>query len=273
MKIIQRSKEIFKKLIFCYSITQNLPSFFTLIWHSKLYRFRKNSPKYRILYNKYFKISLSLFPDKKIFIRTYAGDIDIFYEIFFKKVYEFPEMQMNNPTIIDAGANVGFGTLYFLFKKPEATIYCIEPDADNFAFLKKNLQSEIKKGQVMPVMAALTDKDGYVNLQSRRFKYNTEIAKAFSPDEKTVIGYKVQSFLKKYDITKAGLFKIDIEGAEENIFTENVSWLQHTENVIIEFHSERCEKICFEKFESQKFNFIPHRIMKDTKVFLFAKND
>ncbi|HET7117603.1 MAG TPA: FkbM family methyltransferase [Hanamia sp.] len=271
MKIIQRSKEIFKKLIFCYSITQNLSSFFILIWQTKLYRFRKNSPKYRALYNKYFKISLSLFPDKKTFIRTYAGDIDIFYEIFFKKVYELPEMKMNNPLIIDAGANVGFATLYFLFKMPDAIIYCVEPDADNFAFLKRNLQSEIKKDRVMPVMAALTDKDGYVNLQSRVFKYNTEIAKEFVPNEKTVIGYKVQSFLKKYDIRKTDLFKIDIEGAEENIFKEDISWLKNTANVIIEFHSEVSKKTCLEKLESQKFKCIPHRARKDTEVFFFTK--
>ncbi|HUZ61735.1 MAG TPA: FkbM family methyltransferase [Hanamia sp.] len=272
MKIIQRSKEAFNKLIFCYSITQNFSSFFALAWYTKLFRFRRNSPKYKTLYNKFFKISLSLFPGKKIFIRTYAGDIDIFYEIFFKKVYELPEIKMDNPLIIDAGANVGFAALYFLNKMPDATIYCIEPDGDNFAFLEKNLQSEIEKGQAMPVLAGLTGQDGYVNLKSSILKYNTGISKEFVSKEKRVIAYSVESFLKKYFIRKADLLKIDIEGSEENIFKDDISWLQNTANVLIEFHSERIKKICLEKFESQKFIYIPHQKRENTEVFFFTKS-
>lgn len=272
MKIIERSKEVFNKLIFCYSITQNLSSFFVLAWYTKLYRFRRNSPKYKTLYNKYFKISLSLFPDKKIFIRTYAGDIDIFYEIFLKKVYELPAMKMNNPLIIDAGANVGFATLYFLYKMPDATIYCIEPDEDNFAFLKKNLQSEIEKGQTRPVLAALTNKDGFVNLKSSVLKYNTEISEEFVSKEKIVTAYSIESFLKKNFIRKTDVFKIDIEGSEENIFEDDISWLQNTANVIIEFHSERIRRMCQGKLESQMFTCVPHPNRKNTEVFLFTKS-
>ena len=272
MKITERSKEVFNKWVFCYSITQNLSSFFALIWYTKLYRFRRNSPKYKTLYNKYFKISLSLFPDKKIFIRTYAGDIDIFYEIFFKKVYELPAMKMNNPLIIDAGANVGFAALYFLYKMPDATIYCIEPDGDNFAFLEKNLQSEIDKGQAMPVLAALTNKNGFVNLKSSILKYNIRISEEFVSKEKTVTAYSIESFLKKNFIRKTDIFKIDVEGSEENIFKDDISWLQNTANVIIEFHSERIRKMCQGKLESQMFTYVPHPNRKNTEVFLFTKN-
>ena len=272
MKIIHRSKEAFDKLIFCYSITQNLFSFFALIWYTKLYRLRKNSLKYRNLYGKYFKISLSLFPGKKIFIRTYAGDIDIFYEIFLKKVYEIPEMKINHPLIIDAGANVGFAALYFLLKMPDATIYCIEPDTDNFAFLEKNLQYEIDKGQVIPVLGALAEKDGKVNLTSKPLKYNICVAEELVPNGKTVTAYTIESFLAKRLISKIDLFKIDIEGSEENIFKGDISWLQKTTNVIIEFHSERIRRLCQEKLKSEKFIYQPHSARKNTEVFFFTKS-
>ncbi len=90
MKILSRIKEGVDKLIFCYSATKNFSSFLKLIWFTKLYRFRKKSTKYREYQNKFFCICLVMFPSKKIFLRIYAGDIDIFYEIFYRKIYELP---------------------------------------------------------------------------------------------------------------------------------------------------------------------------------------
>ena len=136
MKIIHRLKEAWNKFIFCYTATKDLSSFLSLIWFTKLYRLRKRSLKYQNLQNKYFSISLTEFPGKKIFLRTYAGDIDFFYEIFYKKIYQLT-IELNKNMIIDAGANVGFAALFFLKQMPGATIYCIEPDPDNFIFLKK----------------------------------------------------------------------------------------------------------------------------------------
>ncbi len=270
--MINRLKEGIAKMVFCYGVTQNLSSFFALIWYTKLFRFRRNSPKYRTLYNRYFKISLSIFPDKKIYVRTYAGDIDIFYEIFFKKIYQLPEMEMDKPVIIDAGANVGFATLYFFHKMADATIYCIEPDADNFAFLKKNLQTEIEKGKAIPVLAALSDIDGPVSLKSSALKYNTKITEELVSDEIPVSAYHVGSFLKKYGIGKTDLFKMDMEGAEENIFKGDISWLHNTANVLIEFHSKEIQMMCLEKLESQRFTCLPHPNRESTEVFFFKKS-
>ncbi len=71
----------------------------------------------------------------------------------------------NREVIIDAGANVGFAALYFLHQLPGSIIYCIEPDPENFIFLRKNLQREIDRGIAKLFPAALSDKDGFLNLQ------------------------------------------------------------------------------------------------------------
>jgi len=272
MKTLNRIKEAIDKLIFCYTVTKNFSSFLKIIWFTKLYRFRKKSAKYTQSQNKFFCISLAMFPGKEIFLRIYGGDIDIFYEIFYKKIYELP-ITPNKQVIIDAGANVGFAALYFLHQMPGSLIYCIEPDPENFNFLHKNLLNEIGNGRVKLFLAAISDKDGFLNLQKSHFKYNTGVTKQRVENSVEVITYSVATFLKKFNIEKVNIFKMDIEGSEENIFETDVSWLSNVGELLIEFHSESIKKMCFEKIISQKFNFLHHSIRKNTDVFHFTSEE
>lgn len=270
MRVFQRLKEAWGKFLFCYSATNNFSSFLSLIWFTKLYRFRKKSTKYKKYQNKFFSISLTAFPDRDVFIRIYAGDMDIFYEIFYKKIYELPESP-EKCVIIDAGANVGFAALYFLHLMPGATIYCIEPDPDNFIFLQKNLKPEIESGKVKPVMAGLSGIDSFMNLRSSYLKYNTSLVGGGDEGSIRVATYSVATFMNQFNIDNAGLFKIDIEGSEENVFKGDISWLSNISEVIIEFHSKQIKKMCVEKFVSQGFNYLPHTNRKNTDVFHFKR--
>ena len=268
MKLLLRLKEAWNKLIFCYTATKGLSSFLSLVWFTKLYRLRKKSVKYQSLQNNYFSISLAAFPGKKLFLRTYAGDIDIFYEIFYKEIYQVPNI-LANCVVIDAGANVGFATLYFLKQMPDATIFCIEPDPDNFIFLQTNLKAEIESGKIKAIMAGLSDKDGVMNLEKNYLKYNSSLVEESTEDSIEVITYTVETFFKKFVPGSVDLFKIDIEGAEASIFKSDVSWLDNVDELLIEFHSEKIEKMCFEKLLSHHFYLEPQATRENTDVFLF----
>lgn len=271
MKGLHRFKEAWNKLVFCYTVTKGFRSFLSLIWFTKLYRLRKKSAKDKRYEDNYFSISLAAFPEKKICLRTYAGDIDIFYEIFYKEIYKL-DCITDNAVVIDAGANVGFAALYFLKQMPNATIYCIEPDPDNFICLQKNLKVELESGKIKAVLAGLSDKDGLMNLEKNSLKYNSSLVKTPSENSIEVITYSVDSFLKKFVVDKVDLFKIDIEGAEENIFESDTSWLSNVDEMLIEFHSEKIKRMCSEKLLSQNFYFKPQITRKNTDVFLFRKN-
>jgi FkbM family methyltransferase len=270
MKLLQRLKEAWNKFIFCYTATKGLSSFLSLLWFTKLYRLRKKSVKYQSLQNSYFSISLAAFPGKNFFLRTYVGDIDIFYEIFYKEIYKVCD-RLNKSLLIDAGANVGFAALYFLKRMPNATIYCVEPDPDNFIFLQKNLKAEIESGKIKAIMAGLSDKDGVMNLEKNYLKYNSSLVEESTEDSIEVITYTVETFFKKFVPGSVDLFKMDIEGAEESIFKSDVSWLDNVAELLIEFHSEKIEKMCFEKLLSHHFYLVPQAKQKDTDVFLFRK--
>ena len=272
MKVIHRLKEAWNKFIFCYAVTKDFSSFLSLVWFTKLYRLRKKSVKYKNYQNNYFSISLVAFPAKRIFIRTYAGDIDIFYEIFYKEIYQLPN-NLNKNLVIDAGANVGFAALFFLKLMPGATIHCIEPDPDNFTFLKKNLEAEIENGKVKLIMAGLSGSDGVMNLASNSLKYNSNLVELPVEDAVHVITYSAGTFLKTFVPGKVDLLKMDIEGAEESIFENDVSWLNNVDQLLIEFHSDKIKEMCFEKLQSKNFYFEPGVSRKNTDVFLFRKKE
>lgn len=271
MKIIQRLQEAWDKLIFCYTVTKNFSSFLSLVWFTKLYRLRKNSSKYQNLQDRYFSISLSAFPNKKVFLRNYAGDIDIFYEIFYKKIYQLPD-KLNKSLIIDAGANVGFAALFFLKQMPDATIYCIEPDPDNFIFLKKNLKTEIENDKIKLIMAGLSGKDGVMSLENNFFKYNSNLTQEPVEGAVRVITYKVETFLKTFVSGSVNLFKMDIEGSEESIFENDISWVNNVDELLIEFHSDKIKELCIGKLAIQNFHYIPQKSRQNTNVFLFRKS-
>ena len=271
MKILERLKEAWNKFVFCYSVTKNFSSFFSLIFFTKLYRLRKKSARYKNRPDDHFSISLAAFPGKKIFLRIYAGDIDIFYEIFYKEIYQLSDWLGKN-VIVDVGANVGFATLYFLKQMPNATIYCIEPDPDNFPFLQKNLKAELESGKVKIILAGLSDRDGFMSLERNVLKYNSRLVENASENLVEVITYSVESFFKKFVDGKIDLLKMDIEGTEERIFENDISWLSNVEELLIEFHSEEIKKLCFEKLRSKNFHFEPQIKRRDTDVFMFRKN-
>ena len=174
---------------------------------------------------------------RTIFLRTYNGDIDIFYEIFWKKIYAIsPGIFRSAKVIIDLGSNIGLSALYFLSISKPGRIICIEPDPGNFLMLSKNLSLEINAGKVSILNAAVMQHDGIVQFQTSRMNYNSKVVAEKADAE--VASVSMHTLLKMYKLGQVNLLKIDVEGAEEYIFAGDTSWLQYIENIIIEFHQE-----------------------------------
>jgi FkbM family methyltransferase len=69
-----------------------------------------------------------------------------------------------NDTVLDVGANIGYYTLILAsLVGPGGRVFAFEPDPDNFALLKKNIESNGYKNVVL-VNAALSDQPGTLKL-------------------------------------------------------------------------------------------------------------
>ncbi|MEP6749047.1 MAG: FkbM family methyltransferase [Bacteroidota bacterium] len=151
----------------------------------------------------------------EIFLRTYAGEIRMLYEIFLAEMYPLPgAVSFSNGVIVEAGANAGITALYFSSIFPTATIFCIEPAAMNISVLKMNLASAISSGKAHIIEAALYKKDQDVYLNNSGWAYNA------SMNEAGEIGTAIamNTFVEKNTLEKIDLLKAGIEGAENFIF-------------------------------------------------------
>lgn len=140
-------------------------------------------------------------------------------------------------TVLDVGAQVGLVSLYLGKKHPEINIIAYEPVPENFARLVRNLANNGVKN-VTAVNKAVTG-DGRqialtVNLQS-----NSGGASAFTSPDASCQSVMVESvtlgdILSRHE--KIKLLKIDVEGAEYEIFGSLNGELGKIQNIRGEFH-------------------------------------
>lgn len=248
--MLQRLTTALNKLFFCYRIAADTQTFFRLIINTKKYAFAKE--KKRKDQPVFYRLKLNN-EKKEIWLRTYAGDVAIFYEIFWKKTYVHNGIPWQKiRAIADLGANTGMSALYLGYQCKEATIYAIEPDEDNFELLTTNLADEILAAKLVPIRAAVLPEDGFATIQKSSKAYNTTIARE-STQGATVKAMNMRTLIKEMMINNIDLLKIDIEGWEEQLFSGDVAWLDNVTNVIMECHSEDIKHFCKEVLTNKGF--------------------
>ena len=188
-----------------------------------------------------------------IYLRTFSGDIRIFYEIFFEKIYAIPLFfDRKKAVIVDAGANIGMAGLYFSLAYPNALVYCIEPDAGNLQVLRKNLASFLSKGSVVLIEAALHETDGEVNLGGEGWSYNRAVVLS-ADGVVSVPAISPGSLIRRWQIERIDLLKVDIEGAEEGVFRGDIGWLDQVNMILIEVHSEEGRNLILRRLSEKGF--------------------
>lgn len=226
-------KNYISKLSFSSKMSANLKTFTAFIVNTKRYssRFKKNTLDFSntetFVYQ--FKKAKKNFD---LYLRTFKGDIDIFYEIFWKKTYDkhLKLLKKNPEIIVDFGAHIGMTAIYFALKYPGAKIYSVEASPENFELLKANTASF---KNITCIHAAAHFEDGTVNFGTQELSYNQKVSESGTP----VQASSVETFMKNNHLQRIDLLKIDIEGAEAELLSKNNSWLQNIENMIIEIHS------------------------------------
>lgn len=171
----------------------------------------------------------------KLYLRSHQSDPMIFEQVFIEQQYRFPE-KFTQPVkwIIDAGANIGMASVYFANKYPEAKIISIEPDVNNFALLQKNTTGYSK---ITCLHAALWDKEEMLDIGNK-----TQLSAGYivepTSNNKGIPGLTINGIIKEYGIDNLSIVKIDIEGAEKEVFSSATEWLSKTTCVIVELHDQ-----------------------------------
>jgi FkbM family methyltransferase len=148
--------------------------------------------------------------------------------------------------IVDAGANIGLSAIYFANKYKDAKIIAIEPEDSNFSVLEKNAAPY---ENIIPLKAALWPQEGMVSLhdpKGSKCAYQT-YRNCESVESNNIKCITIDSILMKYRIDYIDLLKIDIEGAESEVFNDQCDCISKVGVIIIELH-ERLKTGCNRAF-------------------------
>lgn len=196
--------------------------------------------------------------DKSIFIREKSMDFMIMTEVFLHKCYDvdlersyyFRNYKKNYHVrtpefIIDAGAHIGLTSIFYAQKYPQAKILSIEPDTENYYLLLKNTSSY---PNITPLLGALWNKstslyinnrfqlgkDGYLKSAEYELTENKIL------HEPQVRAYTLNELIQDYKIDFIDVLKVDIEGAEKNVFKDDYEkWLSKTKVLLLESHDHK----------------------------------
>ncbi|MCL2453269.1 MAG: FkbM family methyltransferase [Alphaproteobacteria bacterium] len=182
---------------------------------------------------------------KKIFLRLGTTDVEAFEHVFINDEYGF-SLARQPSIIIDAGANVGMSAVYFTLRYPMAKIVAIEPEPSNFAMLEKNAQLF---PQISPINAALWNREGLVHLKySGGGLWGTQTTGCQAATGTPVPATTLQALMQKLGIRYVDLLKVDVEGAECEIFKDATPWINRVGVICAELH-DRVRPGCLKVFK------------------------
>lgn len=184
-----------------------------------------------------------------VWMRPTRSDYSIFWQCLVQGQYDFarfPQMAEllrraeamrgagQVPVIVDGGGNIGLAILSFARDFPFAHVVSVEPDADNFRVLSRNALS-LPAGSVTTVQGAVASRAGHSRVIAHErgsAGLMTEYCEAAAPG--AVPAYRVQDLVAMVPGGRPWIVKLDIEGAQDELFSDNLDWIGETDLIILE---------------------------------------
>jgi FkbM family methyltransferase len=171
-------------------------------------------------------------------LRPGTSDIPVYLAIFVTGEYASLSKLPAVNTIIDLGANTGLSAAYFARIYPGATIIALEPEAGNYRMLELNVHG---LSNVEPLHAAIWSHDTELEIDSsengvRRDDWAFRSREVGQGGDR-VRALSIATLLANYQIKTVDILKVDIEGAEVELFsTGTANWLPKVKYLVVETH-------------------------------------
>jgi FkbM family methyltransferase len=180
--------------------------------------------------------------------------------------YQSP-FEIEPRVIVDAGANIGMSTIYFANRYPNSRIIAIEPEGSNIRILKRNC---CFFPNVKIIQGALWSSSGEVSLTNHgKEPWTFAVAEGPVPDANSKVkSYSMLDILEIANADRIDLLKLDIEGAEKELFSSDSDlWLDRVSVLAIELH-DRYKPGCARAFYSKLIGRDFHQEVRGENVFI-----
>jgi FkbM family methyltransferase len=191
-----------------------------------------------------------------VLLRRGGSDWPTFEKVFLDQEYRIDMADLAPRLIIDAGANVGYAALFFARRFPSARVLAVEPEAANFAQLVRNTAAYPR---VTPIHAALWSRAeplAIANPQAESWSFQVAAGA-----QGGVRGVTVPELLGLAGAERVDILKLDIEGAEKELFADGAErWLGRVGMLIIELHDRNrpgCSSSFYRALAGYEFGQFP----------------
>jgi FkbM family methyltransferase len=187
-----------------------------------------------------------------VYLREGTSDWFTFKQIFLDEDYDLRPLSRyrelkalyasiaskGTPLIVDLGGNIGMSALYFGLVWPKARVVAVEPDEGNFKALSRNMAA---RPGLEAIHAGISSRPTRLSLSNRAAGENAVRTGPADGGASTAVveGITVPQILDKHagpGGSEPFILKIDIEGAEADLFSSNVEWIDRFPLIIIELH-------------------------------------
>lgn len=167
-------------------------------------------------------------------IRKRTTDSEVFRSIFVFHEFKLP-IKIDPQLIVDAGAYTGLSALYYSSQYPHAKIICIEPETSNFEILEKNTKH---LPNISRVQAGLWNKNTFLKIQKCIVeKWAFTVEEVWEGEDFDMKSVTIDTILRESWFWSIDILKLDIEGAEKQLFsTDTKPWLDRVNIIVIELH-------------------------------------
>ena len=177
----------------------------------------------------------------EVLLRERGSDILTFTEVIQQEVYsEVVTAVRDCHTVIDLGANIGLASRYFADHFPDCRILAVEPNPGTYEILLLNVERLVAEGRCRTLQAAVWGSEkslagGAVD-DPDHFSAFAVHETVDASVEDSIAGWPMSQIIAHSGFARVDLLKVDIEGAEVELFKGDVDWLQQVRTIAIEFH-------------------------------------
>lgn len=195
----------------------------------------------------------------RLYGRAGTTDWFVYQQIFMANEYDHFDAGDNPAFIVDCGANVGYASAFFLARFPKAIGIALEPDADNFELLRRNLAPF--GDRVTLVQAAVwSHRSGLCLVRDSALgEWGISVRECIDGETPDVMAMDMMDLVARAPAGEIGLLKVDIEGSETVVFGARPErWLDRVAMCIVELHDQRARDVFLAAMRKAEFSVAEH---------------
>jgi FkbM family methyltransferase len=169
-----------------------------------------------------------------IYWRRHNSDLRAMYQTFGRREADV-DLGFEPKTIFDLGANIGTTSLFLANKYPGASIVAVEPEHENCETFQLNCSGY---ANIRLVEAAVWTSNSELVIENPNdASWAFQLKTANEPTARKIPAFTLASLIEKSGFEQIDLLKMDIEGAEKEIFEAGCEeWLPKVKCLLVEMH-------------------------------------